>query len=188
MSSVVLGSVFRDVGLLPKNAPRNSEGRRLWIRGSVVTSPQGLLAANMRPKNSTKAVCVGVSGASGYTGAEIVRLLANHPLFCISANFQLRKLGEYEEWYGQPHKAPELQKEAIYGLTEVRRKKTRDAQLVANPGCYPTSVQLLLVPLIKACKFDIEKANQMWAEMFQWRKEYGADIIIEDFDYEELVA
>ncbi|KAL0915077.1 hypothetical protein M5K25_015478 [Dendrobium thyrsiflorum] len=223
MSSVALGSVFRDVGFLPKNAPRNSEGRRFWIKGSMVTSPQGLQAANMRPKSSTKAVRVGVLGASGYTGAEIVRLLANHPQFCItlmtadrkagqsfgsvfphlitqdlpemvavkdadfsnvdavfcclphgttqeiikglpnglkivdlSADFRLRNLGEYEEWYGQPHKAPELQKEAIYGLTEVWREKIRDARLVANPGCYPTSVQLPLVPLIKAHLIELK--------------------------------
>ncbi|KAH0859852.1 hypothetical protein HID58_088113 [Brassica napus] len=160
---------------------------------------------------------IGLLGASGYTGAEIVRLVANHPhfgvtlmtadrkagqsmdsvfphltaqklprlisikdadfstvdaVFCclphgttqeiikrlptslnivdLSADFRLRDISEYEEWYGQPHKAVELQKEVVYGLTELLRDDIKKALLVANPGCYPTSVQLPLVPLLKA--------------------------------------
>lgn len=54
-----------------KNSSRNSEGRRFWIKGSAVSAPPGLQAANIRPKSSTKAVRVGVLGASGYTGAEV---------------------------------------------------------------------------------------------------------------------
>ena len=52
--------------------------------------------------------------------------------------------------YGGPHRAPELQKEAVYGITELHRDAVRTARLVANPGCYPTSVQLPLVPLLQA--------------------------------------
>ncbi|CAF2039769.1 unnamed protein product [Brassica napus] len=167
--------------------------------------------------SSEKDIRIGLLGASGYTGAEIVRLLANHPhfgvtlmtadrkagqsmdsvfphlraqklprlisvkdadfstvdaVFCclphgttqeiikglptalkivdLSADFRLRDISEYEEWYGQPHKAVELQKEVVYGLTELLRDDIRKARLVANPGCYPTSVQLPLVPLLKA--------------------------------------
>ncbi|KAF3504300.1 hypothetical protein F2Q69_00043989 [Brassica cretica] len=66
-----------------------------------------------------------------------------------SASF-LRDISEYEEWYGQPHKAVELQKEVVYGLTELLRDDIKKARLVANPGCYPTSVQLPIVPLLKA--------------------------------------
>lgn len=51
--------------------------------------------------------------------------------------------------YGGEHKAKELQKEAVYGLTELHRDEVKSARLVANPGCYPTSVQLPLVPLLK---------------------------------------
>ena len=51
--------------------------------------------------------------------------------------------------YGGEHKAKELQKEAVYGLTELHREEVKSARLVANPGCYPTSVQLPLVPLLK---------------------------------------
>ena len=46
-----------------------------------------------------------------------------------------------------------MQKEAVYGLTEIYRKEIQDARLVANPGCYPTSIQLPLVPLLKVCLF-----------------------------------
>lgn len=52
--------------------------------------------------------------------------------------------------YGGEHAAQELQKEAVYGLTEIYREKIRPARLVANPGCYPTSVQLPLYPLLKS--------------------------------------
>lgn len=162
-------------------------------------------------------VRVAILGASGYTGAELVRMLAGHPrfritvltgdrkagqplasvfphlaklplpdlvaigdvdffqvdaVFCclphgttqeviaalpanlrvvdLSADFRLTSLDAYAQWYGHEHKAPELQKQAVYGLTELKRDAIRDARLVANPGCYPTSVQLPLVPLLKA--------------------------------------
>lgn len=68
----------------------------------------------------------------------------------LSADFRLRDVNTYAEWYGGEHKAPELQKEAVYGLTELHRSEVAGARLVANPGCYPTSVQLPLVPLIRA--------------------------------------
>lgn len=160
---------------------------------------------------------VAILGASGYTGAELVRMLARHPtfritaltgdrkagqplasvfphlskldlpdlvaiadvdfdkidaVFCclphgttqeviaglpphvrivdLSADFRLTDLDAYATWYGHAHKAPELQTEAVYGLTELKRAAITDARLVANPGCYPTSVQLPLVPLLQA--------------------------------------
>ncbi|WP_142849814.1 N-acetyl-gamma-glutamyl-phosphate reductase [Telmatospirillum sp. J64-1] len=160
---------------------------------------------------------VGILGASGYTGAELVRLLALHPtarmvaltadrkagqtmasvfphlagqdlpnlvaiddvdfsqldaIFCalphgttqeviaglpghlkvvdLSADFRLSDTGTYAQWYGHEHKAPDLQKQAVYGLTELAREAVKSARLVANPGCYPTSAQLPLMPLIQA--------------------------------------
>jgi len=160
-----------------------------------------------------------VLGASGYTGAELIRLLLRHPgielaaltseryageplstvfaqfacvgdtglpalakldevdwssidlAFCclphattqkvvvqipslvrivdLSADFRLADIGTYEEWYGEHH-APELQSDAVYGLTELTRHQVREARLVANPGCYPTAAQLSLVPLLRA--------------------------------------
>jgi len=158
---------------------------------------------------------IGILGASGYTGAELVRLLAHHPgarialltadrhggkpfgevfphlarlvlpdlvriedatwdgldfVFCalphattqrviaglpdrlkicdLSADFRLRDVATYEQWYGSPHQAPELQKQAVYGLTEIYREEIEGARLVANPGCYTTTAELPLVPLI----------------------------------------
>ncbi len=158
-----------------------------------------------------------ILGASGYTGAELVRLLLHHPsvelsaltadrhagkpygavfphlgdrglpdlvkidavdysgidlVFCclphgetqrviaalpghlrvidLSADFRLADLAAYAEWYGHDHHAPELQKTAVYGVTELAREAVKSARLVANPGCYPTSAILPLFPLIEA--------------------------------------
>lgn len=166
---------------------------------------------------AAETIKIGVLGASGYTGSEIVRLLATHPVFkvtlmtadrkagqplasvfphlvsqdlpnmvavkdaefsqvdavfcCLphgttqeiisalpstlkvvdlSADFRLHDVKEYEEWYNRSHGAVELQKQAVYGLTELNRQAVMDARLVANPGCYPTSVQLPLAPLLEA--------------------------------------
>ena len=160
---------------------------------------------------------IAILGASGYTGAELLRLLARHPhveiramtadrsagktidsvfphlggldlprlttveqvawddvdlVFCalphgttqkviaalperlkvvdLSADFRLSDLAQYAQWYGHEHQAPELQKQAVYGLTELKRAAVGQARLVANPGCYPTSAQLPLVPLIES--------------------------------------
>lgn len=165
----------------------------------------------------SNAVRIGILGASGYTGAELLRLLARHPqaeirlvtanakagktvgevfphlahlglpklikvedadysgldvVFCalphgttqeiiaklpkhlkvvdLSADFRLHDLATYAQWYGHEHRAPDLQKEAVYGITELARAAVQKARLVANPGCYPTAAQLPLVPLIEA--------------------------------------
>ncbi|GMY05948.1 probable N-acetyl-gamma-glutamyl-phosphate reductase, chloroplastic [Fagus crenata] len=199
------GSFWKDEGRISKVNKQN-EGK-VFVKCAV----------NTKTQKTEKAVRIGVLGASGYTGSEIVRLLANHPhfgitlmtadrkagqsigsvfphlvtqdlpdmvaikdanfsdvdaVFCclphgttqeiikglpkglkivdLSADFRLRDISEYEEWYGQAHRAPDLQKEAVYGLTEILREEIKSARLVANPGCYPTSIQLPLIPLIKA--------------------------------------
>ncbi len=162
-------------------------------------------------------VKIAILGASGYTGAELVRLLWNHPradirvltadrragqplgavfpqfdgldlpdlvaidavdwsevefVFCalphgttqeviaglpghvrvcdLSADFRLYNPAVYAEWYGHEHRAVELQKTVVYGLTEVYRDKIAQARVVANPGCYPTVAQIPLIPLLKA--------------------------------------
>src|SRR5580700_3652635 len=165
---------------------------------------------------------IGILGASGYTGAELTRLLLRHPraeiglltadrragkpmaevfpqfapydlptlaaidavdwkalkpdlVFCalphgttqkvikdllarmpaikvvdLSADFRLADVAAYQRWYGHAHAAPELQKKAVYGLTEIYRAQIKKARLVANPGCYTSSAELALIPLLKA--------------------------------------
>ncbi|HEU5047451.1 MAG TPA: N-acetyl-gamma-glutamyl-phosphate reductase [Rickettsiales bacterium] len=160
---------------------------------------------------------VAIIGASGYTGAELLRFLLNHPhveiayltadsqagkpmrevyphldfaglpdliplsqvdyakvdiVFCclphgttqqviaaiprsvkvidLSADFRLENIETYAQWYGHAHQAPDLQKEAVYGLTEHARDAVKASRLIANPGCYPTSSLLPLMPLLKA--------------------------------------
>lgn len=67
----------------------------------------------------------------------------------LSADFRLRDTDVYTKWYGEYHQAPELQKEAVYGLTEHYRDAIKAARLVACPGCYPTAALLTLIPLLK---------------------------------------
>jgi N-acetyl-gamma-glutamyl-phosphate reductase len=159
---------------------------------------------------------VGVYGASGYTGFELITLLRRHPkveicfatsenyagrslrdvfpvdwdvplipqaeadpgrveaVFCclphgtsmgvvaaaraaqarvidLSADFRLDDVATYQAWYQVQHSAPDLLPEAEYGLTEVYRSEISQTDLVACPGCYPTSVLLPLYPLLKEC-------------------------------------
>jgi N-acetyl-gamma-glutamyl-phosphate reductase len=171
-----------------------------------------------------KTIRIGVLGASGYTGADLVRLAARHPnveiaaltantqagksmgevfphlfmldlprlvawedvdwteldaVFCglphgttqeitaavlsanrgikvidMSADFRLRDMATYAEWYGHEHRAPDLQGEAVYGLTEVYRDDIRSARLIACPGCYPTAALLSLIPVARAGMVD----------------------------------
>ncbi|MGJ8533096.1 MAG: N-acetyl-gamma-glutamyl-phosphate reductase [Alphaproteobacteria bacterium] len=173
---------------------------------------------------SDRKIRVGVLGASGYTGADLVRLAVRHPnvdltvltanshagkpiedvfphlrgldlpalvtveeanwaevdaVFCglphgttqqitstvlkthphvkfidMSADFRLRDADTYQQWYGIKHQAPELQGEAVYGLTEHYRDDIANARLVACPGCYPTAVLTAMLPLAGAGLID----------------------------------
>jgi N-acetyl-gamma-glutamyl-phosphate reductase len=169
-----------------------------------------------------KSVSVGIVGASGYSGEELVRLLLNHPqadltivtsrqyagqtlaqvfprfahfpktrtlrfaesspdlvakeahivflalphgvaaqyavplleqgcqVIDLSADFRLKSPAVYQEFYGHEHPAPELMAKSVYGLPEVYREQIKTASLVASPGCYPTSILLPTLPLIRA--------------------------------------
>jgi N-acetyl-gamma-glutamyl-phosphate reductase len=72
----------------------------------------------------------------------------------IGSDFRLRDPKAYATWYRYDHPAPELLKEAVYGLTEITRPKIRGARIVANPGCYPTATILALAPALKAGLVD----------------------------------
>ena len=167
---------------------------------------------------------IGIVGGTGYTGVELLRLLAQHPgceivaitsrkeagmavaelfpslrgtiklkfsdpekaglkacdlvffatpngvameqaralldggarIIDIAADFRIQDVAVWEKWYGVKHACPELVAEAVYGLPEVNRARIREARIVANPGCYPTSVQLGLLPLIEAGVADLD--------------------------------
>ncbi len=167
---------------------------------------------------------VGIVGGTGYTGVELLRLLAQHPqvemraitsrgdagmavaemfpslrgrvalsfvdpkaadlescdivffatpngiameqaktlldagvrVIDLAADFRIKDLTEWEKWYGMKHAAPELISEAVYGLPEANREQIRLARLVANPGCYPTAVQLGFLPLVESGLVDTD--------------------------------
>ena len=73
----------------------------------------------------------------------------------LSADFRLKDVATWQKWYGGEHACPELLNEAVYGLPETNRQAIRSAQLVANPGCYPTATQLGFLPLIAANAIDL---------------------------------
>ena len=72
----------------------------------------------------------------------------------LAADFRLQDIACWEQWYGMKHACPDLVSEAVYGLPEVNREQIRGARLIANPGCYPTAVQLGFIPLLEAGAID----------------------------------
>jgi N-acetyl-gamma-glutamyl-phosphate reductase len=165
---------------------------------------------------------VGIVGGTGYTGVELLRLLAQHPeveltaitsrkesgmpvaemfpslrgrvslafstpdeaplkscdvvffatpngvamqqtrelldagvkVIDLAADFRIQDVAEWSKWYGMEHACPDLVAEAVYGLPELNREKIKGARLIANPGCYPTAVQLGFLPLVEAGLID----------------------------------
>ena len=108
----------------------------------------------------------------------------------LSADFRLRDLDVFQQWYGMAHTSPEWAEKAVYGLPELNRDDIRSAALVAAPGCYPTAVQLALAPLLKAgvvspddliadCKSGVSGAGRganvgtLFAEVNDSFKAYG---------------
>ena len=72
----------------------------------------------------------------------------------LAADFRISDVPTWEKWYGMAHACPDLVAEAVYGLPEINRDKIKGARLIANPGCYPTAVQLGFLPLIEAGVVD----------------------------------
>ncbi len=68
----------------------------------------------------------------------------------LAADFRIKDIAEWEKWYGMTHACPDWVEKAVYGLPEINRELIRSARLIANPGCYPTAVQLGFMPLVKA--------------------------------------
>ena len=74
----------------------------------------------------------------------------------LAADFRIKNVSEWEKWYGMQHACPGLVAEAVYGLPEINREQIKNARLIANPGCYPTAVQLGFLPLIEAKAIDTD--------------------------------
>ncbi len=91
-------------------------------------------------------------GASAQTARRVLE--AGARVVDLSADFRLRDVATYAKWYGSAHPAPDLLPRAAYGLPELHRAAIADATLVANPGCYPTSVLLGLAPVLRVGACD----------------------------------
>jgi len=103
-------------------------------------------------------VDVAFCGLPHATSQRVIKELPEHVrVIDMSADFRLRDPAVYESTYGNPHAAIDLQKEAVYGLTEHYRQDIADANLVACPGCYPTAVLTLLLPLISEKLIDSQE-------------------------------
>jgi len=111
------------------------------------------------PDSATLGACDAVFFATPHGVAHALAgelLAAGTRVIDLSADFRLQDAEEWAAWYGQPHGAPELLGEAVYGLPEVNREQIRGARLIAVPGCYPTAAQLALLPLLEAGLADAE--------------------------------
>ena len=72
----------------------------------------------------------------------------------LAADFRIKDVATWEKWYGMQHACPDLIEQAVYGLPEINREQIKNAKLIANPGCYPTAVQLGFMPLLEAGVID----------------------------------
>ena len=109
------------------------------------------------PENARLTECDVVFFATphGVAMAQAPELLAaGVKVIDLAADFRLQDTATFEKWYKMPHSCPELLKEAAYGLVELNRDAIKKARLVGNPGCYPTTMQLGLAPLLKAGVVD----------------------------------
>ena len=113
----------------------------------IEPGPQALRGCDVVFFATPNGVAMGEARGVLEAGARIVDL---------SADFRIHDVAEWERWYKMKHAAPELVREAVYGLPEVNREAVRRARLVANPGCYPTAVQLGLLPLVESGVVDCD--------------------------------
>lgn len=134
---------------------------------SIITSrsEEGVRVADMFPNlRGHTDLCFTVPDAAALGACDVVFFATPHgvahalagdvlasgaKVIDLSADFRLQDADEWATWYGQPHGAPDLLPQAVYGLPEVNRSAIQRAQLIAVPGCYPTAVQLGLLPLLE---------------------------------------
>ncbi|HRI58020.1 MAG TPA: N-acetyl-gamma-glutamyl-phosphate reductase, partial [Anaerolineae bacterium] len=127
----------------------NSAGQRL---SDVFPCPwdEPLLSLAEAPLASADVVFLCLPHAASMPAVAAARA-AGARVIDLSADFRLHDAAAYQQWYGLPHSEPALLAQAVYGLPELHRAAIATASLVANPGCYPTSVILGLAPLARAC-------------------------------------
>jgi len=104
------------------------------------------------PESTDLSVCdvVFYATPNGIAMQQVPELIAKGVrVIDLAADFRIKDIPTWEKWYGMEHACPELVEKAVYGLCEINREQIKDAKLIANPGCYPTSVQLPLIPLLK---------------------------------------
>ena len=117
----------------------------------VLTSIEGI---DWKQAGLDLAFCALPHGTTQTVIADLLAKAPNTKVVDLSADFRLSDPAAYAYWYGHAHYATELQKEAVYGLTEIYRDEIKKAWLVANPGCYTTCSELPLIPLLKAKAID----------------------------------
>lgn len=84
------------------------------------------------------------------------KILSQAKIIDLSADFRIKDVSRYEEWYGIKHGSPGFIKEAVYGLCEVNRDSIKEARLIANPGCFPTCTVLSIYPVVKEGLVDMD--------------------------------
>ena len=121
-----------------------------------LTGVSGVVCEDVVPENLVDRVDVVFTAVPHQTAMGIVPrfLEAGKKVIDLSADFRIDDPTVYEEWY-QPHTATEYFEEAVYGLPEINRQKISKARLVANPGCYPTSIILGMAPLLQEGLVDV---------------------------------
>ena len=127
----------------------------------------------------------------GYLAKVITEeVLSNAKVIDLSADFRIKDVNTYEQWYKIEHKSPQFIDEAVYGLCEINRDKAKNARLIANPGCYPTCSFLSIYPAAKEHLIDVNtiiidaksgtsgagrgaKVNNLYCEVNENIKAYG---------------
>lgn len=117
----------------------------------IVCSEEDILAL------SKEADVIFTATPQGFLGGLMTEeILSNAKVIDLSADYRIKDVSVYEEWYKIEHKSPQFIKEAVYGLCEINREDVKKARLVANPGCYTTCSILSLYPLVKEGLIDID--------------------------------
>ena len=148
-----------EISLLTADRRAGQEMRDVFPQFSPFALPK-LVSIESIDWSSTALDLVFCALPHGTTQKVIKDVLAkarNVKVIDLSADFRLADLSAYARWYGHAHQAPELQREAVYGLVEAYRESIKKARLVANPGCYTTCAELALIPLIKAKAIDADE-------------------------------